>query len=61
MKEWGAIIIGGAFALAVIIGFFIGKVPLEAFGPIATAAILWLYREKQMAKLIKRIREELKR
>lgn len=60
MKEWGAIIIGVAFAAAVIIGFFMGKVPLDVFGLIATAAILWFFREKQHAKEIKALLEELK-
>lgn len=61
MKEWGAKIIGGAFAAAVIIGFFLGKVPLEAFGPIATAAILWFFRERQHAKEIEALLKELKK
>jgi len=57
MKELGAIIIGVAFAAAVIAGFFLGKVPLEAFGPIATAAILFFFREQQHAKEIKQLLE----
>lgn len=61
MKEWGAIIIGVAFAAALIIGFFVGKVPLEVFGPIATAAILWFFRERQHSKEIKALLEELKK
>ena len=61
MKEWGAIIIGVAFAAALIIGFFVGKIPLEVFAPIATAAILWFFRERQHAKEIKALLEELKK
>jgi len=61
MKEWGAIIIGVAFAAAVITGFFLGKVPLEVFGPIATAAILFFFRERQHAKEIKKLLESLER
>jgi len=60
MKERGAIIIGVAFAAAIITGFFLGKVSLEAFGPIATAGILWFFREKQHAKEIKKLLESLK-
>ena len=61
MKEWGAIVIGVAFAAALIIGFFLGKVPLEVFGPIATAGILWFFREKQLAKEIKELLELTRR
>lgn len=61
MKELGAIIIGGAFAAAVIIGFFLGKVPLEVFGPIATAAVFFFFRERQHAKEIRKLRESLKK
>lgn len=61
MKEWGAIIIGVAFAAALIIGFFAGKVPLEVFAPIATASILWFFREKQHAKEIEALLKELKK
>lgn len=61
MKEWGAIIIGVAFAAAIIIGFFRNMIPLEAFGPIATAAILWFFRERQHAKEIEAILKELKK
>lgn len=60
MKEWATSIIGILFALALVIGFFMGKVPLEVLGPIATAAILWFFRERGFAKEIKRIKESLK-
>lgn len=60
MKELGAIIIGVAFAAAIIIGFFLGKVPLDVFGLIATAAILFFFREQQHAKEIKKLLESLK-
>jgi len=61
MKQWGAIIIGVGFGLAIIIGFFIGKVPLEVFAPIATAGILWFFREKQHSKEIEALLKELKK
>jgi hypothetical protein len=60
MKEWATSIIGVAFAIAVIVYFGMGKIPLEVFGPIATAAILWFFREQQTAKMIKKIKESLK-
>ena len=60
MKEWGAIIIGVAFAAALITGFFLGKVPLEVFAPIATACILWFFREREMARLLKSIQNIIK-
>lgn len=59
MKEWATSIIGVAFALAVIVYFGMGKIPLEVFGPIAMAAILWFFREKETAKELKKIRERL--
>ena len=60
MKEWATTIIGVAFALAVIVYFGMGKIPLEVFGPIATAAILWFFREREFAKELKKIKESLK-
>jgi hypothetical protein len=60
MKEWATSIIGVAFALAVIVYFGIGKIPLDVFGPIATACVLWFFREQQTAKTIKQIKESLK-
>ena len=60
MKEWATSIIGVAFAIAVIVYFGIGKIPLEVFGPIATAAILWFFREQQVAKVLRKIKEGLK-
>jgi hypothetical protein len=60
MKEWATSIIGVAFAIGVIVYFGMGKIPLEVFGPIATAAILWFFREQQIAKVIKKIKEGLK-
>lgn len=60
MKEWATSILGVAFGLAVIVYFGMGKIPLEVFGPIATAAILWFFREKEFAKELKKIKESLK-
>lgn len=60
MKEWATSIIGILFALAVVVGFFMGKIPLEVFGPIATAAILWFFREKQIANMLKKLKGSLK-
>jgi hypothetical protein len=57
MKEWATSIIGVAFALALIVYFGMGKIPLDVFGPITTAAILWFFREQQIAKMIKKIKE----
>ncbi len=61
MKEWATSIIGVLFALAVIVYFGMGKIHLEVFGPIALAAVLWFFREQQIAKEIKRIKESLKK
>ncbi len=55
MKEWATSIIGVAFAIAVIVFFGTGKIPLDVFGPIAMAAILWFFRERQVMDLLAKI------
>lgn len=59
MKEWAASIIGVAFALALIVFFGLGKIPVEVFAPIATAAILWFFRDTE--KVLRKIDEFFQR
>lgn len=53
MKEWATTAIGIAFSVTIIVYFGMGKIPLEVFGPIATAAILWFFREKALTNIVK--------
>ena len=55
MKELARTIIGGTFSIALIVFFGMGKIPLEVFGPIATAVILWLFREREIANITKKL------
>jgi hypothetical protein len=60
MKEWATSVIGMAFGLSMIVFFGMGKIPLEVFAPIATACILWFFREREMARLLKSIQSGLR-
>ena len=61
MQDWSGKVLGLAFGISLIVFFGMGKIPLEVFAPIMTAAILWLFREKEIVTEIKKIRENLKK
>lgn len=48
--KWVRPVISIAFAGTVIYGFVVGKIPWEAFSPIAVAAIGWWYYRRDQEK-----------
>ena len=60
MKEWATAVIGMAFGISMIVFFGMGKIPLEVFLPVATAAILFFFRERETARLLNNIQKTLK-
>lgn len=45
MKEKVALAIAGMFAIALVVFFAIGMIPLEVFGPILTGALVWIFKD----------------
>jgi hypothetical protein len=45
MKEKVALGIAGMFAVAIVVFFALGKIPLEVFGPIVTGALVWIFKD----------------
>lgn len=57
MKEFATAFIGMAFATAFIVFFGMGKIPLDLFGPVATGAIVWFFKERELQATIRRLKK----
>lgn len=55
MKEWIAGIIAVMFTAAIIVFFGMGKIPSELFCSLATAAIVWWFKDKQYEAVLRRL------
>ena len=51
MKERAATIIGGMLAVSFIVFTGMGKVPIDVFVPVASAAIIYFYKEGAITNL----------
>ena len=51
MKEWPASIIGIMFAVALIVFTAMRIIPVEVFCSVATGAIVWFFKEKEIQRL----------
>lgn len=58
MKEKVALSIAGMFAIALVVFFAIGKIPLEIFVPILTGALVWIFKDVEHARMIKELKEK---
>ncbi len=58
MKEWAASIIVIMFTGAIIYLTIIGKVPVEAFLTIAAGALVWVFKQKEITALLKRLKDK---
>jgi hypothetical protein len=56
MKLKVALAIAGMFAIALVVFFAIGKIPLDVFVPIITGALVWIFKDVEQA--IKRTKEK---
>ena len=56
MKEKMQLGIAALFAVALVVFFGMGKIPLEVFGPILSGALIWLFKDIQQARI-----EEIRR
>ena len=57
IKELTQPILSWLFGIAFIVGFFLGKIPSEAFVGVAVTVVLYWFKTKDEEKLHKRIRE----
>jgi hypothetical protein len=57
MKEKVALGIAAMFALAWIILFALGKIPVEVFAPVVTGALVWIFKDIEERQNIKRLKE----
>jgi hypothetical protein len=61
MKELGALIIGILFAIAFAVFTATGKIPVEAFVSVATGAIVWFFKDIETRRLLRELKEVMKR
>jgi hypothetical protein len=52
MKEKAGLAIAGMFSIAWIVFFAIGKIPLEVFAPVVSAALVWIFKDVEQDRLI---------
>ena len=57
MKERAAAAIAVLFAVAVCAGFFMGRIPLDLFSVLATAAIVWAVGQIQHERALRAMRD----
>lgn len=57
MKEKMQLGIGGMFAVAMVVFFAIGKIPLNVFLPVVTGGLVWLFKDIEQARIIKKLNE----
>jgi len=55
MKEKVQLGIGVMFAVAMVVFFAIGKIPLNVFLPVVTGALVWLFKDIEQARMLKRL------
>ena len=58
MKEKVQFAIAGMFAIALIVFFAIGKIPLEVFAPIVAGALVWIFKDVEHERTQKRLKEK---
>lgn len=57
MKEKVQLGIAGMFAIALTVFFAMGKIPLEVYAPIATGAIVWIFKDVEQSRMMKRLKD----
>jgi len=56
MKEKVQLGIAGMFAVAIVVFFAIGKIPLEVFLPVITGGLVWLFKDIEQARIIRELK-----
>ena len=58
MKEKVQLAIAGMFAIAFVVFFAVGKIPLEVFAPIITGALVWIFKDVEHTRMIKELKKK---
>ena len=58
MKEWTRSLIGVMFSIALIVFTGMGLIPVAVFCSVATGAIVWFFKDKEIAMLLKNLKEK---
>jgi hypothetical protein len=58
MKEKVALGIASMFALAWVILFAIGKIPVEVFASVVTGALVWIFKDVEHQRNLKKLLKE---
>jgi hypothetical protein len=46
------------FAIALVVFFALGKIPLEVFGPIVTGALVWIFKDVEQRRMMKILKDQ---
>lgn len=57
MKEKVGFAIAGMFAIALVVFFGLRRIPLEVFGPIVTGALVWIFKDVEQRRMLKKLKE----
>jgi len=57
MKEKVALGIAGMFAVALVVFFALHKIPLEVFASIVTGALVWIFKDIEHRRELKRLQK----
>lgn len=58
MKEKVQLAIAGMFAIALVVFFAVGKIPLEVFAPIITGGLVWLFKDIEQRRMLKILKDQ---
>lgn len=58
MKEKVGFAIAGMFAIAIVVFFALGKIPLEVFAPIVTGALVWIFKDVEQRRMLKMLKDQ---
>lgn len=56
MKEKVGLGIASMFAVALIVFFAIDMIPLDVFAPIVTGALVWIFKDIERERMLKKLK-----
>jgi hypothetical protein len=57
VKEIFGYAIAGMFSIAFIVFFALHRIPLEVFAPVATGAVVWIFKDIEHQRELKRLKD----
>jgi len=58
MKEKVGLAIAGMFAIAWVVFFALGRIPLEVFAPVITGALVWIFKDIEQRRMLKMLKDQ---